>query len=153
MNHFQCKTYIIHSGWLRQGIQFSCNCNIKVSWLSEVGITIKYKWGIIAFYIVLYDYIVLKYSHVWALQSVTTWHANMLYICLIQRLNRKWPLHFLLSQLPMILCVIPSFYTSHCFTTHVSTAIWSSLIAGLDIWNRTIEWKKEWNSEHTQLRS
>ena len=32
-NHesFQCETYVIHSGQLRQGIQFSCNCNIKVT--------------------------------------------------------------------------------------------------------------------------
>ena len=52
----------------------------------------------------------------------------------------------------MMLCVVPSFCTWHSFATHVNTAIWASLIAGLDIWNRTMEWKKEWNSEHTQLQ-
>ena len=73
MNHFQCKTYIIHLGWLRRGIQFSCNCNINVTWQPEVGVTLKYKWGIMHS-IVLYCYIVLKYYHVWALQSVTCTH-------------------------------------------------------------------------------
>ena len=37
MNHFQCETYILQSGQLRQGIQFSCNCTVKVTRLPEVG--------------------------------------------------------------------------------------------------------------------
>ena len=144
MNHFQCETYIIHSGWLRQGILFSCNCNIKVTWLPEVGVTIKYKWGIMAFYIVLYNYIFPCMSS--SVSYLYTWHVNMVYICLNQWLNRKWPLHFLLSLLPMMLCVVPSFYTSHCFTTHVSTAKWTSgymeqndgMEKGMEQWTYTV---------------
>ena len=154
-NHesFQCETYVIHSGQLRQGIQFSCNCNIKVTWLPEVGVTIKYKWGImhsiLCCTITLFSNIPMYelFSQFTCIRDTQT-----CIICLIQRLNRKWPLHFLLSELPMMLCVVPSFCTWHSFATHVNTAIWASLIAGLDIWNRTMEWKKEWNSEHTQLQ-
>ena len=53
------STTLHHLGPIRHGIQYLSDRNIKVMWLTEVGITTKCEGGIVTFYIVLYD-IILK---------------------------------------------------------------------------------------------
>ena len=123
MNHFQCETYILHSGRLRQGIQslasnpgflfqiLSCsfgfskavrqnpewkawvrgysifmysNCNIKVTRLPEVGVTIKCKWG--------------------------TYHG-ILY-CVVQLHRSQFPMYELFGQLPVCMTRKHGLYAS-----------------------------------------
>ena len=53
---------VMHSGRLRHGIQFSRNRNVKLTWVPEVGVIVKCKWCIVAFYVIymLCNYIIVK---------------------------------------------------------------------------------------------
>ena len=89
----------LFSGPLRHGISFSRNCNIKFTWLSEVGVTIKCEWCIVALYIVHHNYVIVIS---WWMSSTAcklyVGHRSMVFVCCsaVQHFNSKWPMYSVL---------------------------------------------------------
>ena len=83
-----------YSGWLVHGSQFS-NCNITLTWLTEVGVTIKSKWGIVASYIVLCNCITILLRMSSTACKLYIGHRSMVFICrsVVEHFNCKWSLY------------------------------------------------------------
>ena len=83
------------------------NCNVKPTWLTEVGITAKCKWGIVAF---LHRALQLYFCHIPVNEACKLYvgHGSIIFIChsMVECFNCKWPLYLVLLTVCMItVCV------------------------------------------------
>ena len=79
---------------LRIGIQSPCNSNVKLTWLTKVGITVNSKRGIVDFYNKLCNYIIVTSQWISSAACVLyIENRTVIFICcsVVKRFNCKWP--------------------------------------------------------------